>query len=80
MIPVTTVAGLIAGFLVAGAVIIESVFRLPGVGQLVYDSINNRDLIVIKNVVILFTILVLVVNLLVDLAYSLLDPRPRVAS
>jgi len=80
MIPVTTVAGLIAGFLVAGAVIIESVFRLPGVGQLVYDSINNRDLIVIKNVVILFTILVLVVNLLVDLAYALLDPRPRVAA
>src|SRR5258707_731695 len=80
LIPVTTVAGLIAGFLVAGAVIIESVFRLPGVGQLVYDSINNRDLIVIKNVVILFTILVLLVNLLVDLAYVLLDPRPRVAA
>jgi peptide/nickel transport system permease protein len=79
LIPVTTVAGLIAGFLVAGAVIIESVFRLPGVGQLVYDSINNRDLAVIKNVVILFTVLVLVVNLLVDLAYALLDPRPRVS-
>ena len=78
LIPVTTVAGLIAGFLVAGAVIIESVFRLPGVGQLVFDSINNRDLIVIKHVVILFTILVLAVNLLVDLAYALLDPRPRV--
>jgi peptide/nickel transport system permease protein len=80
LIPVTTVAGLIAGFLIAGAVIIESVFRLPGVGQLVYDSINNRDLIVIKNVVILFTILVLVVNLLVDLAYALLDPRPRISA
>ncbi|WP_421996335.1 ABC transporter permease [Reyranella sp.] len=78
LIPVTTVAGLIAGFLVAGAVIIESVFRLPGVGQLVYDSINARDLIVIKNVVILFTLLVLAVNLLVDLAYALLDPRPRI--
>lgn len=77
LIPVTTVAGLIAGFLIAGAVIIESVFRLPGVGQLVYDSINNRDLVVIKNVVVLFTILVLVVNLMVDLAYALLDPRPR---
>ena len=80
LIPVTTVAGLIAGFLIAGAVIIESVFRLPGVGQLVYDSINNRDLIVIKNVVILFTILVLFVNLAVDLAYVLLDPRPRIAA
>ena len=78
LIPVTTVAGLIAGFLVAGAVIIESVFRLPGIGQLVYDSINNRDLIVIKNVVLLFTVLVLLVNLLVDLAYAFLDPRPRV--
>src|SRR5262245_33114415 len=80
LIPVTTVAGLIAGFLVAGAVIIESVFRLPGIGQLVYDSINNRDLVVIKNVVLLFTVLVLAVNLLVDLAYAFLDPRPRVSS
>src|SRR5215468_547242 len=78
LIPVTTVAGLIAGFLVAGAVIIESVFRLPGIGQLVYDSINNRDLAVIKNVVLLFTVLVLTVNLLVDLGYAVLDPRPRV--
>lgn len=78
LVPVTTVAGLIAGFLIAGAVIIESVFRLPGIGQLVYDSINNRDLVVIKNVVVLFTILVLSVNLLVDLAYAVLDPRPRV--
>ena len=80
LVPVTTVAGLIAGFLVAGAVIIESVFRLPGVGQLVYDSINNRDLVVIKNVVVLFTVLVLGLNLLVDLAYALIDPRPRVPS
>jgi peptide/nickel transport system permease protein len=80
LLPVTTVAGLIAGVLVAGAVIIESVFRLPGVGQLVYDSINNRDLAVIKNVVLLFTAFVLLVNLLVDLAYTLLDPRPRSAA
>lgn len=80
LIPVTTVAGLIAGFLVAGAVIIESVFRLPGIGQLVYDSINNRDLPVIENVVLLFTLLVLLVNLAVDLAGALLDPRPRVSA
>jgi peptide/nickel transport system permease protein len=80
LLPVTTVAGLIAGVLVAGAVIIESVFRLPGVGQLVYDSINNRDLAVIKNVVLLFTAFVLGLNLLVDLAYTLLDPRPRAAA
>jgi peptide/nickel transport system permease protein len=80
LIPVTTVAGLIAGFLIAGAVIIESVFRLPGVGQLVYDSINNRDLIVIKNVVMLLTALVLLVNLIVDMIYVILDPRPKVSA
>ncbi len=77
LIPIATVAGLIAGFLVAGAVIIESVFYLPGIGQLVFQSINNRDLIVIKNVVLLLTALVLLVNLLVDLAYAFLDPRPK---
>jgi len=77
LIPIATVAGLIAGFLVAGAVIIESVFYLPGIGQLVFQSINNRDLIVIKNVVLLLTTLVLLVNLLVDLAYAFLDPRPK---
>jgi peptide/nickel transport system permease protein len=78
LIPIATVAGLIAGFLVAGAVIIESVFYLPGIGQLVFQSINNRDLIVIKNVVLLLTAMVLLVNLVVDLAYALLDPRPKV--
>jgi len=80
LIPIATVAGLIAGFLVAGAVIIESVFYLPGVGQLVFQSINNRDLIVIKNVVLLLTSLVLFVNLLVDLAYAVLDPRPKISA
>jgi peptide/nickel transport system permease protein len=78
LIPIVTIAGLLAGFLVAGAIIVETVFYLPGVGKLVFDSINNRDLIVIKNVVLLLTILVLVVNLIVDMIYAILDPRPKV--
>ncbi|MGE0423090.1 MAG: ABC transporter permease [Reyranellaceae bacterium] len=80
LIPIVTVAGLLAGFLIAGAIIVETVFRLPGVGQLVFDSINNRDLIVIKNIVILITACVLFVNLLIDLAYAFLDPRPKVSA
>jgi peptide/nickel transport system permease protein len=80
LIPIVTVAGLLAGFLIAGAIIVETVFRLPGVGQLVFDSINNRDLIVIKNIVILITTCVLAVNLLIDVAYAFLDPRPKVSA
>jgi peptide/nickel transport system permease protein len=71
---------LLAGFLLAGAIIVETVFYLPGVGKLVFDSINNRDLIVIKNVVMLLTALVLVVNLIVDVIYVALDPRPKVSA
>lgn len=80
LIPIVTVAGLLAGFLIAGAIIVETVFRLPGIGQLVFDSINNRDLIVIKNIVILITACVLFVNLLIDVAYAFLDPRPKVSA
>ncbi len=80
LIPIVTVAGLLAGFLIAGAIIVETVFRLPGIGQLVFDSINNRDLIVIKNIVVLITACVLFVNLLIDLAYAFLDPRPKVSA
>jgi peptide/nickel transport system permease protein len=80
LIPIVTVAGLLAGFLIAGAIIVETVFRLPGIGQLVFDSINNRDLIVIKNIVILITACVLFVNLMIDVAYAFLDPRPKVSA
>jgi peptide/nickel transport system permease protein len=80
LIPIVTIAGLLAGFLLAGAIIVETVFYLPGIGKLVFDSINNRDLIVIKNVVMLLTALVLVVNLVVDVIYVALDPRPKVSA
>lgn len=78
LIPIITIIGLFFAFQVGGAIIIESVFYLPGVGQLVYQSINNRDLVVIKDVVILLTVFVLVINLAIDVVYALIDPRPKI--
>jgi peptide/nickel transport system permease protein len=78
LIPIITIIGLFFAFQVGGAIIIESVFYLPGVGQLVYQSINNRDLVVIKDVVILLTVFVLAINLLIDMIYVLVDPRPKI--
>ncbi len=78
LIPIITIIGLFFAFQVGGAIIIESVFYLPGVGQLIYQSINNRDLVIIKNVVILLTFFVLLINLLIDVIYVLVDPRPKI--
>jgi peptide/nickel transport system permease protein len=80
LIPIVTIIGLFFGFQVAGAIVVESVFYLPGLGQLIYQSINNHDLILIKNVVILLTALVLAINLVVDIVYAALDPRPKIAA
>jgi peptide/nickel transport system permease protein len=78
LIPIITIIGLFFAFQVGGAIIIESVFYLPGVGQLVYQSINNRDLVIIKDVVILLTFFVLLINLVIDVIYVLVDPRPKI--
>ncbi len=75
MIPVITIIGLQFSFLLAGTVIIESVFALPGLGQLMFQSIANRDLMVVQDLVVLLAGAVIVVNFLVDLAYLTLDPR-----
>jgi peptide/nickel transport system permease protein len=80
LIPIVTIIGLFFGFQVAGAIVVESVFYLPGLGQLIYQSINNHDLILIKNVVILLTALVLSINFIVDCVYAMLDPRPKIAA
>ncbi|OQM77506.1 ABC transporter permease [Manganibacter manganicus] len=77
MIPVLTIMGLQFAFLLAGTIIIENVFYLPGLGRLVFQAINQRDLIVVKSVVMLLVAIVIVVNLLVDLSYALVDPRLR---
>jgi peptide/nickel transport system permease protein len=74
-IPVLTVLGLELPSLIVGAVVIENVFTLPGVGLLLLQAVDNRDLIVVEDVVMLVALTVLVVNFLVDLSYRLLDPR-----
>jgi peptide/nickel transport system permease protein len=77
MIPVLTIIGLQFSFLLAGAIIIEQVFYLPGLGRLIFQSISARDLIVVESVVMLLVFAVIVVNFLVDLAYAAVDPRLR---
>ncbi len=77
LIPVLTIVGLQFSFLLAGAIIIENVFFLPGLGRLVFQGIVQRDLIVVKSVLILLVFAVIAVTFLVDLAYALADPRLR---
>lgn len=77
LIPVLTIIGLQFSFLLAGAIIIENVFFLPGLGRLVFQAITQRDLIVVESVVMLLVFAVIVVNFLVDLAYAWVDPRLR---
>jgi peptide/nickel transport system permease protein len=77
LIPVLTIMGLQFSFLLAGAIIIEQVFFLPGLGRLVFQAISARDLIVVESVVMLLVFAVIMVNFLVDLTYALVDPRLR---
>ncbi len=77
MIPVLTILGLQFAFLLAGGIIIEQVFYLPGLGRLIFQSIQARDLIVVESVVMLLVFTVIVVNFAVDIAYAAVDPRLR---
>ncbi|WP_085618329.1 ABC transporter permease [Thalassospira alkalitolerans] len=77
MLPVVTMLGLQIPFLISGAVLVENVFTLPGIGTLAYQALSQRDLIVIQNVVLMFAIIVIIVNLIVDGLYAVLDPRLR---
>lgn len=77
MIPVVTIMGLQFSFLLAGTIIIENVFYLPGIGRLIFQSIAQRDLIVVKSLVILLAAIVIFINFVVDLLYALIDPRLR---
>lgn len=76
-IPVVTVLGLQLATLLIGAVVIERVFVIPGLGSLLLDAVRTRDLIVVQDVVMLLVLAVLVVNYLVDLLYLAIDPRLR---
>ncbi len=77
MIPVLTILGLQFSFLLAGAIIIENVFFLPGLGRLVFQAISARDLIVVESVVMILVCAVILVAFVVDLAYAAVDPRLR---
>jgi len=80
LIPVVTVIGIQIGRLLGGAVIIEQIFALPGLGRLVFDGIAMRDYPVVQGTVLVFTALFILINLLVDLLYGVIDPRVRLAT
>jgi peptide/nickel transport system permease protein len=69
--------GLQVSFLIAGAVLVENVFNLPGMGRLAWQALSQRDLVVIQNVVLFFAVIVILVNLAVDLLHTVVDPRLR---
>ncbi len=77
LIPVVTIMGLQFSFLLAGAIIIENVFYLPGLGRLVFQAIAQRDLIVVRDIVLLLAAMVIFINFAVDVLYTLIDPRLR---
>lgn len=77
MLPIITVIGLQLGFLLGGAIVVEEVFAMPGIGRLLIFGISNRDYPLIQGVVMIFAVSFIVINLLVDLLYSVFDPRVR---
>jgi len=76
-VPIVTVVGLGIAMLIGGAVVTESVFAIPGIGRLTVDAILRRDYPVIQGVVLMFSFAYLLINLLIDLSYTLFDPRIR---
>ncbi len=77
LIPVVTIMGLQFSFLLAGTIIVENVFYLPGLGRLIFQAIAQRDLIVVRDLVVLLAGTVILINFLVDLLYAVIDPRLR---
>ncbi|MDK4740939.1 ABC transporter permease [Rhizobium sp. CNPSo 3464] len=77
LVPILTILGLQFTFLVAGAVLIENVFNLPGLGRLALQALNQRDIVVMQDVVLFFASLVIIMNFLVDLSFLVIDPRLR---
>jgi peptide/nickel transport system permease protein len=76
-VPIVTIIGIGVALLISGVVITETVFNIPGVGRLVVDAIQKRDYPIIQGVILIFSGVYVIVNLLVDLAYTLIDPRIR---
>jgi len=77
-IPILTIIGQTFGTLVAGAAVVETVFNIPGIGQLIINSVERRDFEVIQGVVLLIAVSYVTINLVIDLLYGIVDPRLRV--
>ncbi|MFK7890201.1 MAG: ABC transporter permease, partial [Granulosicoccus sp.] len=75
MIPVVTVVGLYLGILIGNSVLTEIVFNRPGLGRLIVGALNQRDYTMLQGMMVIYTLMVVVVNLLTDLTYGLIDPR-----
>ncbi len=75
LIPVITVMGMQFSELLAGTIVVENVFYLPGLGRLIFQAISNRDLVVVRNCVMLLAAMVVIVNFIVDVLYAVIDPR-----
>lgn len=80
LIPVVTLSGVEFGYLLGGAVIVEQIFALPGLGRLILDAISQRDYALVQGSILFVALNFLVINLIVDLAYAALDPRIRLGS
>ncbi|MHB1597840.1 MAG: ABC transporter permease [Acidimicrobiales bacterium] len=77
LVPIVTMSGIQLGYLLGGTVIVEQIFVLPGLGRLLVSSIDNRDFPVVQSVTLVFAVGFVLVNMLVDLLYSVIDPRTR---
>ena len=77
LIPVVTVMGMQFSELLAGTIVVENVFYLPGLGRLIFQAIGNRDLIVVRDCVMLLAAMVVIVNFVVDILYAVIDPRVK---
>ena len=75
--PIVTLFGLEVGVLLGGAILVESVFNIPGIGRLAYESIQSSDFPVIQGTVLLAAMFIILANIVVDVAYAYLDPRVR---
>jgi ABC-type dipeptide/oligopeptide/nickel transport system permease component len=79
MIPITTVTGLQAAFLLGGTIIVETIFAIPGLGRLALSAINLRDYPLMMGIVLIIAVMVSLASLIADLLYAVFDPRIRVS-
>jgi peptide/nickel transport system permease protein len=77
MIPIVTVVGIIVSLLISGSVVTETLFSIPGIGQLLTQAVLNRDYPMVQGGLLIVTVILVLVNISVDVCYALLDPRVR---